>query len=338
MRKKTILLLSVSAILILLASLAFFYRPENSSIPQKEAESQKNQASQKSPLPPLAIEALRNRNYEGGEFEIDRPLANGTNYRQFIASYISDGLKVYGLLTVPTQQKPEKGYPGILFVHGYIPPEQYSTTGNYSAYQAILARNGFVTFKPDLRGHGRSEGDATSAHFSEDYVVDALNAIEYLKDYSEVDPQRIGYWGHSNGGEIGLRVATISEDVKAAVFWAGVVGSHQDLFETYKEKIPFLRNRGNPLVDEHGLPSSNPEFWTKIDPYYYLSDINSPIQLHHGTGDASVPVELSRHLKEEIEKQNKNVEYYEYRGDDHNLRANLALAWQRTVEFYKNNL
>ncbi len=311
--------------------------------PSPAAENQSGAVLQNLPeisLPqhPMSIEVLRNRAYEGGDFIIEKTLSKGTNYHQFIASYFSDGLKVYGLLTVPTSVKPKNGFPAIIFVHGYIPPKEYSTTKNYATYQAVLARNGFVTFKPDLRGHGDSEGEPESAHFSEGYVVDTLEAIAYLKKYNAVDPSRIGYWGHSNGGEIGLRSLVISKDIKAASLWAGVVGSFPDMLETYNAKIPFLKNTTDTLVIENGLPSTNPDFWNTIDPYTYLSSISSTIELQHATGDASVPVELSRRLNEALEKAGKPVTYYEYAGDNHNMSKNFSTAWQRTVAFFKKNL
>src|SRR3989339_451043 len=206
---------------------------------------------------PMAIENLRAREYLGGDFLIEEKLTNGTNYQQYIVSYQSEGLKIYGLLTIPLGNQPENGWPAIIFVHGYIPPAQYSTTGNYPTYQARLARSGFVTFKPDLRGHGKSEGEPVSAHYSEKYVVDTMYAIAYLKNHPTVNPEQIGYWGHSNGGEIGLRTVLISSDIKAASLWAGVVGSYQDMLETYNQKIPFLRNAtSSDLVMEYGLPSA----------------------------------------------------------------------------------
>ncbi|MFA5962046.1 MAG: alpha/beta fold hydrolase [Parcubacteria group bacterium] len=286
---------------------------------------------------PMAIESLRKQTYPGGEFVLEKTLPNGSNYKQSIVSYRSEGLKIFGLLTIPLAKRPEQGFPAIVFVHGYIAPKQYSTTGNYQGYQAVLARAGFVTFKPDLRGHGQSEGVATGAHFSEKYTIDTLEAIAYLKKYPDVDPGKIGYWGHSNGGEIGLRVAVISQDIKAYSLWAGVVGSFVDELETYNAKISFLRG-SNPLVEEYGLPSQNPQFWNRIDPYAYLNDISSPIQLQHATGDKSVPIELSRRLRDELEKVGKKVEYVEYQGDDHNIGQNSSLAWRRTIQFFRDNL
>lgn len=145
-------------------------------------------------LHPMSIKYLRSQEFSGGDFVIEKELANGTNYKQYIASYRSEGFKIFGLLTVPLAPKPEKGFAAILFIHGYIPPREYSTTGNYPTYQAQLARAGFVTYKPDLRGHGNSEGEPVSAHYSEKYLIDTLSALDSLKRYAEVDPLRIGYW------------------------------------------------------------------------------------------------------------------------------------------------
>lgn len=290
------------------------------------------------PPHPMSIEALRQGSYPGGEFTVEQVLANGSNYRRLVASYLSEGLKIFGLLTVPLSGMPEGGYPALIFVHGHIPAGQYSTINSYPTYQTYLAREGYVTFKPDLRGHGDSEGERSSAHYSPDYVIDTLNAIAYLKDYPEVNPDKIVFWGHSNGGEIGLRTALISDDLQAASFWAGVVGSYEHMYETYIDKIPFLDNERNPLVQEYGLPSENRKFWNTLEPYEYLDEINIPIELQHATGDKSVPVELSRELEAALKSAGKEVEYIEYQGDDHNISGNAGKAWQSTIEFFNDNI
>ena len=167
---------------------------------------------------PVFIESLRKRTYPASDIVIEETLTSGINYQRYIASYQSDGLKIYGLLTIPDLSKPANGYPTILFLHGYVSPQTYVATNDYVATQDGLARNGFITFKPDLRGHGKSQGDATGAHFLESYVVDTLNAFSALKIYKDVDSEKIGVWGHSNGGEIGLRAMVVSKEIKAGVF------------------------------------------------------------------------------------------------------------------------
>ena len=213
------------------------------------------------------------------------------------------------------------------------------TTANYVTTQDGLARSGFVTYKPDFRGHGTSEGFASGAHFSETYIVDTLNAIAALENYKEVDPNRIGLWGHSNGGLTGLRVIVITEKIKASVFWAGVVGSYTDMLETYISKIDFLQRLAPVVIEEFGYPSDEPDYWNRIDPYTYIEFIFGPIQLHHGISDSSVPIELSISLTDALQKKGKEVEFYQYAGAGHNMYGTaFSEAMNRTIVFYKTHL
>ena len=288
---------------------------------------------------PMAIETLRARDYPTSEIVVEETLEPGLNYQRFIASYMSDGHKIYGLLTVPNDQGTGEGFPTIVFLHGFIRPQTYVTTADYVATQDGLAKSGFVTFKPDFRGHGRSEGIASGAHFSEAYIVDTLNAISALENYENTDPDRIGLWGHSNGGETGLRVMVIAETVKAGVFWAGVVGSYPDMLETHISKISFLQRHSSEVIEKFGSPSDNPDYWNQIDPYSYLEYISGPIQLHHGTADSSVPIELSISLEDALQEEGKWVEFYQYEGADHNMRgAAFTEAMNRSVEFFDKYL
>lgn len=171
---------------------------------------------------PLAIEAMRARDYPGSDITIEQRLEAGSNYQRYIASYQSDGLKIYALMTVPDGDKPATGWPAVVFNHGYIQPSQYRTTERYVAYQDALARAGYITFKSDYRGNGDSEG-TPSGHFGPGYTVDVLNAVASLKKYPDADANRIGMWGHSLGGELTLRAMVVSKDIKAGVIWAGTV-------------------------------------------------------------------------------------------------------------------
>ena len=128
----------------------------------------------------LTVPYLRERAYKSSLGKMNL-LETNTTYKTYTTNYTSDGLKVNGLLTEPTGETPAGGWPAIVFVHGYIPPSLYETTGApYSAYVDYLARNGFVVFKIDLRGHGNSEGKAGGGYYGSDYVVDTLNAYAAL--------------------------------------------------------------------------------------------------------------------------------------------------------------
>src|ERR1700737_4055669 len=66
-------------------------------------------------LPPLAIDAMRQRDYPGSDLVIERTLSPGSNYQQYVASYQSDGLRILALLTVPNGAKRPRGRPGLVY-------------------------------------------------------------------------------------------------------------------------------------------------------------------------------------------------------------------------------
>jgi dipeptidyl aminopeptidase/acylaminoacyl peptidase len=104
----------------------------------------------------ITIEYLRSFEINGSEITFEEDLGDKSNYRQHIVSYISEGNKIFGLLTIPFGEPPQEGFKAIVFNHGYIPPKSYKTTERYVAYVDYLARSGFVVFKIDYRGHGES--------------------------------------------------------------------------------------------------------------------------------------------------------------------------------------
>ncbi len=293
------------------------------------------------PLSPLAIESMRKQSYSGSELVIEQTLPPGANYNRYVASYRSEGFKINGLLTIPSGQKPPTGWPVIIFNHGYIPPDQYRTTERYVAYQDAFARNGYITFKSDYRGHGSSEGRASGGYGNVDYTVDVLNATASVKRLKDADPNRVGMWGHSMGGSITLRAMVTVPDIKAGVIWAGVVASYPDLFERWRRAptapggMPApARGWRNDLVAQYGTPEENPQFYASISPNSFLKEISGPLQLHHGSADTSVPIEFSDTLEKQMQAAGKPVEYFKYAGDDHNLAANLNVALQRSVAFF----
>jgi len=285
-------------------------------------------------LDPLSIEYLRSREYPRTKLTIEQTLAAGSNYFRYIASYFSDGLKQYGLLTIPFGDKPETGWPVIIFNHGFIPPDVYQTTERYVAYVDGFARSGYIVFRPDYRGHADSEGLARGAYSRPDYVIDVLNAVSALKAYPDADPEHIGMWGHSMGGYITLRAMVVDPDIKAGVIWAGVVAPYADMIHI--EGRPRFGTRS--LLQRNGDPERDPEFWASISANSFLADLSGPLQLHHGREDTSVPVTFSMNLALDVEAAGKTVELYIYDGDDHNISHNFPTALLRSIEFFDKYL
>lgn len=316
--------------------------PTTTFTPQDTPTSQPTFTPTPTPPHPLSIDWLQSQAYPGSEIVIEQVLEPGSNYNQYITSYQSEGLKIYALLTVPAGERPPSGWPAIVFNHGYIPPTQYRTTERYVAYVEAFARRGYVVFKPDYRGHGFSEGTARGGYGSPDYTVDVLNALASIKNHPDVDPERLGMWGHSMGGYITLRSMVASEDIKAGVIWAGVVASYDDLLSRWRRRgsggTPSASTRTrrwrDDLVTLYGSPEDNPEFWESISANSYLENLSGPVQLHHGTADTSVPIEFSALLYEQIQAAGGDVEYYIYEGDNHNLSINFSDAMFRSITYF----
>ena len=298
------------------------------------------------PIHPLQIEAMRAQQYPGSDIVIESVLDPGVNYSRYYVSYLSEGLKIYALMTVPNGEKPATGWPVVIFNHGFIPPDVYRTTERYIAYVDLIARSGYIVFRSDYRGHDRSEGEPGGAYSSPGYTVDVLNAVGSMKRYPDADPNRIGMWGHSMGGYITLRSMVVTGDIKAGVIWAGVVASYPDLLTRWRRgpvntsvtPTPNPRSWRVQLVQQYGSPEENPEFWNSISANSFVHEISGPIQLHHGTLDEDVPLEFSELLFYEMIEANQYVELYKYEGDNHNISNYFSTAMQRTIEFFDRYL
>ncbi|HSX19264.1 MAG TPA: hypothetical protein VLE91_03970, partial [Candidatus Saccharimonadales bacterium] len=101
---KTVLIILV-AILILGAVYLFVKKPQ--IVQQATSVVDKVQSAAN----PLSLSAMRSKDYPGSDLVVEQTLADGSNYKQYIASYKSEQLKIYGLLTVPKGEKPQGGFP-----------------------------------------------------------------------------------------------------------------------------------------------------------------------------------------------------------------------------------
>jgi dipeptidyl aminopeptidase/acylaminoacyl peptidase len=305
------------------------------------------------PNSPLNIDYMRSQSYPGSDIKIEQTLTAGSNYNRYIVSFIvatsdmSDGLKEYAYLTVPKTHEPSDGFPVIIFNHGYQIPALYTPEGNYIPHMDALSKAGYIVFKPDYRGNGKSEGAPGSTYYSPNYAIDDLNAIASIKKFSSANPKKIGIWGHSMGGNISLRVSEASADIKVVVIWGGVVGSYNDIIYNWQDKVSYkpasedlyLRNLGlSTLLAANGTPTQNPTFWNSIDPTFNLNYVNAPFQIHVGLSDPQVPPSFSKSLYDKLVSSKKYAEYYEYPGANHDINQSFSKAMKRTISFFDKYL
>lgn len=297
------------------------------------------------PFNDLTVPYLREKKYESKLGELGENFV-GDKYTSFLTSYKSDELLINGLITKPNGEMPEGGWPAIVFVHGYIPPKQYKTTQQYSAYVDYLANNGFVVFKIDLRGHDQSQGEPGGAYYSSDYIIDTLNAYKALQSSGFVNPKKIGLWGHSMAGNVVMRSTTAMPEIPATVIWAGAVYSYVDFTEfgiqdgSYQPPTdPKRASRRQKLFAAYGPPNKNSDFWRQVAPTTYLKDLKGSIQIHHAVDDNVVNIEYSRNLNGLLSSSSVSHELNEYPNGGHNISGeSFNQAMEKTVEFFNKYL
>jgi dipeptidyl aminopeptidase/acylaminoacyl peptidase len=297
------------------------------------------------PYTDVTIPYLRNRSYDSDLGEL-KPYQDNNSYTSYLTNYSSDGLQINGLLTRPKGEMPAGGWPAIVFVHGYIAPSVYKTTERYVSYVDYLAKQGFVVFKVDLRGHADSEGEASGAYYSGDYIVDVLNARSALQK-SDFVSDKVGLWGHSMAGNVSFRALAVAQDIDAVVIWAGAVYTYEDFMEygisdnSYRPPAstsPSRRKREE-MMQTHGAFHKDSEFWRQVAPTNYLAGITTPIEIHHAVDDPVVPVEYSRNLMSKLAGASIPHELFEYESGGHDIEgASFNTAMSRTASFFSKQL
>lgn len=248
--------------------------------------------------------------------------------------------KVSGLINIP--QKPGN-YPVIVMFRGYAPRETYKSGIGTQPSALVLAKNGFITLAPDFLGFGESASPSADP-FEERFqtyttgltLLSSLSALNEGLDASysgkmTANLNKIGLWGHSNGGHIALSVLAISGVSYPTVLWAPVSKSfpYSILYYTdeYDDQGKALRKVLSNFENNYDTEMFSP-------PRYY-PDIKSPIQIHQGMKDEEVPVWWSDELAETLKKNNVDVTYLTYPDADHNLLpGGWTSAVQNEMSFY----
>jgi hypothetical protein len=111
-----------------------------------------------------------------------------------------------GTLSLP---KNKENFSTAILISGSGPQnrdEEFMTHKPFLVLADHLTRNGIAVLRYDDRGFGASTGDHNAAT-SADFATDVKAAIKYLKSRKDIDPEKIGLIGHSEGGLIAPIVA-----------------------------------------------------------------------------------------------------------------------------------
>jgi dipeptidyl aminopeptidase/acylaminoacyl peptidase len=239
---------------------------------------------------------------------------------------------------VPNRSESSEGFPVIVQFRGYIDQERYTTGDGTRRSAEVFAANGFISLAPDFLGYGGSDTPSEDI-FEERFqtYTAALTLLASIGNLANADPERIGVWGHSNGGQIALTVLEVLRKAIPTVLWAPVSKPFPYSILYYTDEASdrgkFLRRKlaefeNNYDADLYSMPN-------------YLDRIITPLQIHQGTADDAVPVEWSNELVQLLKESGKDVSYFTYVGADHNLAGNAG-AWNtammRSIDFFEERL
>lgn len=132
-----------------------------------------------------------------------------------------DEITLAGTLTTPEDEGP---HPAVVLVSGSGPQDRNSELMGHRLFHVLadhLTQQGIAVLRYDERGVGESEGPAFPASTSEAYARDAAAAVRFLKERPEVNAERVGLIGLSEGGLIGPMVHTQHEPLAFLVLMAG---------------------------------------------------------------------------------------------------------------------
>lgn len=132
-------------------------------------------------------------------------------------SFVSDGLKLAGHITLPKGYAPGQRRPAVIVLHGF---GSTKNAGSVEIPCDMLAERGYVAMGFDMRSCGASEGEKGRIICLEQ-VADTQAAVTYLQGRAEVDPQRIALLGSSFGAAVAVYAGSVDERVAAVVSSGG---------------------------------------------------------------------------------------------------------------------
>ena len=231
--------------------------------------------------------------------------------------YIYDGLSIEAVSFRPAGNG---RFPGVLLIPGY-----QRTALDLISLGTALARAGFAAVAVSQPSFGKSQGKA-------DYVGPLTlkvltEAFRKFKRETYIDPDRMGIYGYSRGGMAASLLAVKLDDVRAAVFGAGIY----DFQKAHDEvKIPGIRAN---MESETGMTEAAVRERSSI---FQMERLKCPVLILHGEKDENVPVNQAYMLRDRLTALKKDFEIKLYPDKPHSIGAEEVTT--ATIDFFKRRL
>jgi pimeloyl-ACP methyl ester carboxylesterase len=284
---------------------------------------------------------------DGNNFTFEKILADTPLYTRYQISYLSEWFKISWVMNIP---KNAPHAPVIILNHWYIDTSIYTLGRWLKREQDYFASNGFAVIHTDYRNHAFSDNDKSlqgtgTILRSKKYGADAINAIiavqksksEGVEILSSVDTSSVWMLWHSMGWWVTMySLVATNNIIKAAVLYAPI---HSNEYYNYKR---WSSNRLS-LSEKKILTSQlwsleNPANFIPISPQWYFKNITAPVQIYFGTLDQSCPVSWGTDIKDELKKENKQVELIIYEWESHEFISKWNEFMYSSARFFRENL
>lgn len=237
------------------------------------------------------------------------------------APYIAEEVRVpavkghvlAGTLTLPSTSTPP--YPAVVLITGSSQQERDHVGSPevplslYKPFRQIagaLSRKGIAVLRMDDQGVGCSGGRPLEEVTIQERADDTRAGIEFLRGRPDIDPDRIGLLGLSEGGNIGPMVAASDPSIRALVIMAGSatnglrireyqvrgkLDGRTDLSEAKKAKVLQDYMAGVKAALARGEGTRHIRSFFAYMPLPTASKVSCPTLILHGDRDANVPVD-----------------------------------------------
>jgi pimeloyl-ACP methyl ester carboxylesterase len=154
---------------------------------------------------------------------------------------------------------PSQNGAAVILLHGYD-----GTRLRMLAQARILAGAGYGVLLYDMRGHGESSPVLRSYGWAD--VVDVDTAVTWLQSRNNIDPDRIGIYGFSLGGQVALRAAAELDGIQAVAADGAGFANNADM--------PPLKSVGEHIIRiGNGIVFKGVEWRTGFEPPTAVIDI-----------------------------------------------------------------
>lgn len=237
----------------------------------------------------------------------------GLRAPKFLEFKADDGTTLYGRLLLPPGGITNGKIPLIVNIYGG-PAAQMVRKDVPSAFDEVMARKGFAIFAVDNRGTpGRDRRFQTAIRheFGAIELKDQLTALDQLlAQYPQLDKDRIGIWGWSNGGSMTLYAMTHSDRFRAGVAVAPVT-DQLNYDSIYTERYM-------------GLLKNNKEGYEQSDVTKSADKLHGALLLVHGTSDDNVHFQNSIQMIDALIKAGKQFRLMIYPNKTHSIAGKDA--------------